>query len=426
MEGRATAWAASGNVRRLPAEPEWSKAHFALSKLAKERATLDGREAIWLLRAHRARAHWHLGHGSFTEYIERTLGYGPRTTYDRLRTAEVLEHLPQIRQALNDGDLHWTAVRELARVAVAETEADWLAAARDRTVREIEQMVSGRMRGDRPGDAPRPDSVRHVLRFEVSGETLATFREAVKRLRQNSDHPLDDDDVLLLMARHALGATSAGNGGRASYQIALTVCSTCRQGVQEAGASQIAVDPAIVEMSECDAQHIGAIDSGQTISTHVGQPEAARATQTIPPTQRRRVMRRDRGCCVVPGCHNCLFVDVHHLRSRAEGGDHALNNLVVLCSAHHRAVHRGLLMIRGNVGSGLSFVTGDGRPYGARTCDRLDTGEEIQREVIAGLVRLGFDERAASKIVERLVREPGAREYTTDELMWEAVMALAN
>jgi hypothetical protein len=364
MEGSATAWSASGNVRRLPAEPEWAKAHFALSKLAKERAALDGREAVWLLRAHRARAHWHLGHGSFAEYVERTLGYGPRTTYERLRTAEVLEHLPQLRQALNDGDLHWTAVREIARVAVAETEAEWLAAARGRTVREIEAMVSGRVRGDRPGDAPRSEEIRHVLRFEVSAETLATFREAVKRLRQNSDEQLDDDDLLLLMARHALGAFSTGDGRKASYQVAVTVCSECRQGTQQAGAEQVAVAPEVVDMAACDALRVGSIDGGQTNSTHVGRGGAPRASQTTPPARRRWVMQRYGGCCAVPGCRNATFVDVHHVEWRMHGGGSDVENLVVLCSAHHRAVHRGLIEIVRDEAGKLTFLDRFGNAYG--------------------------------------------------------------
>jgi HNH endonuclease len=355
IQSAAARVASSGNLRQLTTEPEWSKAHVALSKLARERASLDGREAVWLLRAYRARAHWHLGHGSFTEYVERTLGFGPRMTYDRLRTAEVLEHLPQIRQVLNDGDIHWTAVRELARVATAETEAEWLAATRERTVREIEQMVSGRTRGDRPGDAPKPEAMRHVLRFEVNADTLATFREAVKRLRQDSDEHLDDDDVLLLMARQVLRAPSADEGEKSSYQIALTVCAECRRGAQRAGADELDVEPVIVDMAGCDAQHIGSVDDGQTNSTHVGQRETARAKQTVPPARRRRVMRRDRGCCVVPGCRNSTFVDVHHIDWRVDGGQHDIGNLVVLCGAHHRAVHRGLLRIARDSDGALTF-----------------------------------------------------------------------
>jgi hypothetical protein len=65
---------------------------------------------------------------------------------------------------------------------------------------------------------------RHVLRFEVSGEVLATFREALSQLRREAAGSLDDDAALLLMARQVLGGPV--DEGRASYQVAMTVCET--------------------------------------------------------------------------------------------------------------------------------------------------------------------------------------------------------
>jgi hypothetical protein len=46
-------------------------------------------------------------------------------------------------------------------------------------VREVEKMVAGLGPGSRPADERAPDIARHVLRFEVTGEVLATVREAL-------------------------------------------------------------------------------------------------------------------------------------------------------------------------------------------------------------------------------------------------------
>jgi len=69
---------------------DWTQAHAALSRLARERAALDAEEGRWLLCAWRTAAHVHLGHGSFTQYIEWMFGYRPRTTQEKLRVAEAL------------------------------------------------------------------------------------------------------------------------------------------------------------------------------------------------------------------------------------------------------------------------------------------------------------------------------------------------
>src|SRR5690606_19892651 len=103
----------------------------------------------------------------------------------------------------------------------------WLNAAQGRTAREVEKLVSGRRPGSLPDSPADPALQRQVLRFEVSGETLASFREAVAKLQRDAGEHLDDDATLLLLARHVLGGPV--DDGRASYQVALDVCENCQR-----------------------------------------------------------------------------------------------------------------------------------------------------------------------------------------------------
>src|SRR6187431_1435674 len=123
----------------------WVRAHQALSRLARERAAADAEEGRWLLAALRSAAHLHLGFGSFSEYVERSFGYKPRSTQEKLRVAEALEELPVLAQSLEQGTLHWSAVRELTRVAVPKTERAWLDIARGKSVRQLEELVAGKL-----------------------------------------------------------------------------------------------------------------------------------------------------------------------------------------------------------------------------------------------------------------------------------------
>jgi hypothetical protein len=188
---------------------QWVAAHEELTLLARRRSELDGLEGPALLRALRAGVHRHLGLGSFGEYVERLFGSRRRTLEDKLRTAEALEQLPELTRTLREGTVSWSAVRELARVATPETEREWLDAAKGRTVHEVERLVSARKRCARPTNEADVSERRHALRFEVSAETFAIFREAMRALRQKSNAQLDDDSALLLMAREVLG----GRGG---------------------------------------------------------------------------------------------------------------------------------------------------------------------------------------------------------------------
>src|SRR5688500_18105626 len=233
---------------------EWALAHEALSKLRLKRGALDAEEGVWLLRAFRAATHVYFGYASFGEYIERLFGLSRRATEEKLRVAAALESLPELAEALRSAKLHWSVVRELTRVAVPETEREWILAVCGKTAREVERMVSGLAPGDRPAARRRQELVRHILRFEVGAETLATFREAMKAIQKSSDQLLDDDAALLLMAREILGGPR--DAGRASYQVVVTHCEDCGRGFQHANGDLIELEPAILEMCHCDAQNV--------------------------------------------------------------------------------------------------------------------------------------------------------------------------
>ena len=65
--------------------------------------------------------------------------------------------------------------------------------------------------------------------------------------------------------------------------------------------------------------------------------DVGRKARTIPPSLRRALESRDRGCRF-PGC-GLRFTDAHHIEHWADGGQTNLRNLVLLCRFHHRLVH---------------------------------------------------------------------------------------
>ena len=67
--------------------------------------------------------------------------------------------------------------------------------------------------------------------------------------------------------------------------------------------------------------------------------DIGRATRTIPNHIRRALNIRDRGCAF-PGCHQRpRRCKAHHAVHWADGGPTSIDNVVLLCGAHHRLVH---------------------------------------------------------------------------------------
>jgi Domain of unknown function (DUF222) len=84
-----------------------------------------------------------------------------------------------------------------------------------------------------------------------------------------------------------------------------------------------------------------ACDSAITRITGLGEleQEITHAARTIPPSTRRALVARDRHC-VFPGCDRpSPWCDGHHLIFWGDGGPTKLENLGLVCGAHHRKVH---------------------------------------------------------------------------------------
>ena len=67
--------------------------------------------------------------------------------------------------------------------------------------------------------------------------------------------------------------------------------------------------------------------------------DVGRKTRTVPPSIRRALQARDRSCRF-PGC-TARRCDAHHVTHWIDGGATSLDNLLLLCRRHHRAVHEG-------------------------------------------------------------------------------------
>jgi hypothetical protein len=345
-----------------------ARVHERLRRIARMRGALDAQEAEALREAQALmlwRAH---GYASLVQYMELELGYSPRAAMERLRVANVIVDLPAIAEALDQGELPFSAARELTRVATPDTEADWLAACAGKNLRAIEDMVAAHDPGDRPSDPPNPRPRKKKLVLELAPETYALLRQAHQVLERERGERLDEESVLAAALRGVIdgerargpatdpeapdapdadardatgpGAAEHGEAGdprRAPYQIALTVCEQCKRGWQDGGGITVEVSPAAIERARCDAQELGSVDAAVP----------ARASQSIPRAVRRLVLRRDHDKCRVPWCRSWRNIDVHHVVHREHGGTNDPWNLLALCEAHHLATHDGTIVIGG-------------------------------------------------------------------------------
>ena len=89
----------------------------------------------------------------------------------------------------------------------------------------------------------------------------------------------------------------------------------------------LVVAPETAQRIVCDASVRRAREREGVILDH------GRRKRTVPPTLRRALRLRDRGCRY-PGCTNRLFTDAHHVQHWTNGGETKLD-LTLLCRYHH-------------------------------------------------------------------------------------------
>jgi hypothetical protein len=101
--------------------------------------------------------------------------------------------------------------------------------------------------------------------------------------------------------------------------------------VGEMGASFVSIEAA--RRLSCDAGVIEVVEGEHGAPLSVG-----RKRRTIGGALKRALHQRDT-TCTYPGCTHRLFLEGHHIKHWADGGETSLANTALLCSLHHRYVH---------------------------------------------------------------------------------------
>ncbi len=131
-------------------ERDWRTLHDEILSVGKQIVCFEAREIELLLEAEETLLYQRMGFPTIYAYIEAVRDYSHHVATERMRVAHELLELPGIREQFRAGDLAWTSVREVTRVATKATEGAWLDAVEGKTSSDVQQMVRGKGKGDLP------------------------------------------------------------------------------------------------------------------------------------------------------------------------------------------------------------------------------------------------------------------------------------
>jgi hypothetical protein len=291
-------------------------------------------------------AEW--GVNSCAQWLSWRCSIGPGTARDHVRVARRLQELPRVRDAFATGELPYSKVRALARVATPEIEEQLVELALHASGAQVEKLIRG-YKGALAvslGSARATIDRRYLnswwdddgsLRIEArlppdDGALLLSalgMAEAAGAKARAADAAAGDAareesidhrraDALVALARSTLASAPVNRADGDRCELVVHVDAETLAANQVRAQAQLADGPALspetVRRLGCDASVVRIVErDGNPLSL-------GRRTRTITPALRRALRARDQGCRF-PGCTHERFLHAHHIHHWARGGE---------------------------------------------------------------------------------------------------------
>ena len=127
------------------------------------------------LREFDAIAGWGNGFKTCAEWLSWRVGLNLSAAYERVRVARALPNLPLIRAAFARGEVSYSKVRALTRVATPQTEERLLGFAKSGTASHVERITQAWRRVDRKAENEQADQRHRSRSLRVYQDTDGMF-----------------------------------------------------------------------------------------------------------------------------------------------------------------------------------------------------------------------------------------------------------
>ena len=287
---------------------------------------------------------------------------------EKVRVAKALGALPVMDEGLRTGQLSYSKVREMTRVATAENEARLCEMARGTTAAQLGRVCK-LLKQVEPRDPLVEENrwlrtrevasgmvrVEAQLRPEEAARVVAACDVFAKKATERAD-------ALVTMAEATLRGDKPE---RPPVEVVLHVDAGTLHGNLDGTGVSAETSRRIL----CDAGVVPALESSDGTILDVG-----RKSRVFCGALRRALFVRARGRCEFPGCEHRRYLEGHHIRHWVDGGETSMTNAVLTCSFHHRCLHEGGFRVVATA-DGPRFFRPDGRPVQAGTVVPAAVGE---------------------------------------------------
>ena len=332
-------------------------------------------QLLCLLKTYDEEGRWE-GFRSCAHWLSWRTGISLGPAREKVRVARCLPDLPRISKALAKGRLSYSKARALTRIATPKNEKELLSFADHGTTAHVEKLVRDMRRIDRSQDAqadraerrrlylyPAEDGgyeIRGRLSPEVGSLLLKALEAAERKLyREQREAGTEHETTAEQRRADALGlwleeqvqprvqlVVHSFEGGEPDARVALAGGVSAGLVTEEGG--RVSQETSLRLASDAEVVPVKRGAGGSVL-------DVGRRLRTVDWRLRKALEARDGGCRF-PGCGSRLRTHAHHIIPWAQGGETAMNNLVLLCPLHHRAVHEGGWKVEPDASGVLRFL----------------------------------------------------------------------
>lgn len=238
-----------------------------------------------------------LGHASFFEYVVQGLKLSEAQAYTLTAVTRKCEQIPELKKAILAKKISISNAKRILPVLNQENSSGWLSKAQTLSTRKLEREVA----------SVNPRVAIHESIKPISND-LSKMTLCVGVATEN----------LIKRAQDLLAAQKRQN---------------------------LSLEDALKLMAELTIQKLDKLEKAKRNAKKGNAIQFIESKRRIPDQIKHQVILRDDGKCqaVLPNgerCNQSRFIELHHKIPYSKGGIHHVNNLLTLCSVHHKFFHQ--------------------------------------------------------------------------------------
>ncbi|MDB5039022.1 MAG: hypothetical protein JWQ35_2550 [Bacteriovoracaceae bacterium] len=242
------------------------------------------------------------GFASLFEYAQKALLLSDSNSYLLMSVARKAVQIPELKKEILLGNLSLSKAARIVSVITTENKEEWIRKASHLSKRELEREVVKEKPEDIRESTRQVSEDRLCLKLGISDAFLSKLKRVQTILSSSQRKPASMEEAI-------------------EYSLDLYLEKK---------------DPVVkADRAEKKVLCPSKVKTGGMV--HVMKREPLKAGL------KHQVFRRDRGQCgyTIQGrkCSSSSFVEIHHKIPVSLGGQNLIENLITLCSAHHRFYH---------------------------------------------------------------------------------------